>query len=77
MVVIKGALDKTDTLIKVIGQKDSLNDSNSKPVVTVVDSSSKANVSNYNSKTDQIVEMRTGTLEMTAFEVHNFYRNRG
>ena len=77
VVVIKGALDKTDTLIKVIGQKDSLNDSNSKPVVTVVDSSNKSNVSNYNSKTDQIVEMRTGTLEMTAFEVHNFYRNRG
>jgi len=76
MIVNNDSIVKTDTLKKTIEQKDSLKGSNA-TTVNVVDTSNKSNVSNYNSKTDQIVEMRTDTLEMTAFEVHNFYRNRG
>ena len=76
MIVNNDSIVKTNTLKKTIEQKDSLKGSGA-TTVNVVDTSNKSNVSNYNSKTDQIVEMRTGTLEMTAFEVHNFYRNRG
>ena len=61
----------------MIKAQESLKDNGSQPIVTVVDSSNKSNVSNYSSKTDQIVEMRTGTLEMTAFELNNFFRTRG
>ena len=77
VLVEKTSVIKTNLLESIVKIQENLKDSGSQPVVTVVDTSNKSNVSNYNSKTDQIVEMRTGTLEMTAFEVHNFYRNRG
>ena len=75
MIVNKDSVIKTNTLTKTIEQKDSLK-SNNTTTVNVVDTSNKSNVSNYSSRTDQIVEMRDGTLEMTAFEMNNFFRTR-
>jgi len=75
MIVNKDSVIKTNTLTKTIEQKDSLK-SNGATTVNVVDTSNKSNVSNYSSRTDQIVEMRDGTLEMTAFEMNNFFRTR-
>ena len=75
MIVNKDSVIKTNTLTKTIEQKDSLK-SNGATTVNVVDTSNKSNVSNYSSRTDQIVEMRDSTLEMTAFEMNNFFRTR-
>ena len=77
VLVEKTSIIKEKLLESVIKAQESLKDNGSQPIVTVVDSSNKSNVSNYSSKTDQIVEMRTGTLEMTAFELNNFFRTRG
>ena len=77
VLVEKTSVIKTNLLESIVKIQENLKDSGSQPIVTVVDSSNKSNVSNYSSKTDQIVEMRTGTLEMTAFELNNFFRTRG
>jgi len=77
ILVDKTSIIKTNILESVVKAQEILKDNGNQPIVTVVDSSNKSNVSNYSSKTDQIVEMRTGTLEMTAFELNNFFRTRG
>ena len=75
---INTALLKTETLTKVIDKKGELSSGNSKQTISVVaDNSQKANVSNYSKTNVNASEFRTDALEMTAFEVHNFYRNRG
>ena len=78
LIVDKTALLKTETLTKVIDKKGELSSGNSKQTISVVaDNSQKANVSNYSKTNVNASEFRTDALEMTAFEVHNFYRNRG
>ena len=78
VIVDKTALLKTETLTKVIDKKGELSSGNSKQTISVVaDNSQKANVSNYSKTNVNASEFRTDALEMTAFEVHNFYRNRG
>ena len=77
VIVDKTALLKTETLTKEIDKKGELGDSGSKQTISVVaDNSQKANVSNYSKTNVNASEFRTDALEMTAFEVHNFYRNR-
>jgi hypothetical protein len=62
----------------VIEQQSELKGSGSGQTISVVaDNSQKANVSNYSKTNVNASEFRTDALEMTAFEVHNFYRNRG
>ena len=60
-------------LATVIAQQENLK-GNGATTVTVVDTSNKANVSNYSNNTNQIVELRTGTLDMVAAEIQNFKR---
>jgi len=78
MIVNNDSIVKTDTLTKVIEQQSELKGSGSGQTISVVaDNSQKANVSNYSKTNVNASEFRTDALEMTAFEVHNFYRNRG
>ena len=77
MIVNNDSIVKTDTLTKVIEQQSELKGSGSGQTISVVaDNSQKANVSNYSKTNVNASEFRTDALEMTAFEVHNFYRNR-
>ena len=78
VIVDKTSLLKTEALTKVIDKKGELDNGDSKQTISVVaDNSQKANVSNYSKTNVNASEFRTDALEMTAFEVHNFYRNRG
>ena len=78
VIVDKTSLLKTEALTNVIDKKGELSSGDSKQTISVVaDNSQKANVSNYSKTNVNASEFRTDALEMTAFEVHNFYRNRG
>ena len=78
VLVDKTSLLKTEALTKLIDKKGELSSGDSKQTISVVaDNSQKASVSNYSKTNVNASEFRTDALEMTAFEVHNFYRNRG
>ena len=71
----KESVKKTDSLEKVISEKSKDSNANGQPITVVTDAKKVSSVNNY-SKVDQYNgSFRTDTLEMTAFELHNFFRN--
>ena len=71
----KEMITKTESLEKEINEKS--NTKSSGEVITVVTDAKRVDASTtYNSSSHPVIEMRDSTLEMTAFEMNNFFRNR-